>query len=589
MNFEITEDFLIDGKATKIISGSIHYFRIPQSKWAQSLHNLKAMGGNCVETYIPWNVHEPVEGQFNFSGMADIEKFIELATEMGLYIILRPSCYICAEWEYGGLPSWLLKKNIRVRSEQPEFLAAVDAYFAELLPRLAKFQFRHGGNVLMMQIENEYGSYGDDKEYLRANKKMMEKYGIDVPLFTSDGGWEAALEAGNLIDDGVLATVNFGSNAKDNFAALTAINEKKGVKRPLMCMEFWDGWFSAWGKVADLPTPEQVAHEFSEVVKRGSINLYMFHGGTNFGFMNGANKSLQEGYAPQATSYDYEAPLNENGNPTPKFFAIRKVIQEMFPDKKLPEPIISPTAQLPTLKNPQKVSLFSVAEDLCDLPVENDYPLTMEALDQDYGYLLYESVAPLATDARTFQIIGASDRAQLYVDHQLVMSQDEKNMGSPVKVDSVVLGKKVQVLVENRGRVNYGPYMVEEDQCKGIRGGVRQDIHFISHWLHFQLPLTNVEKINFDKEEIAGTPTFYRFVVNVEKTADTFLDMRRKGKGVAFVNGINLGRFWEIGPTTSLFVPKEFLRTGENEFIIFETEGHEIKMLEFSKEIIKHE
>ena len=246
MKFTVHDQFYIDGKPTKLICGAIHYFRITPGKWRQSLHNLRAMGGNAVETYIPWNLHEPEPGVFNFSGIADLPQFIELAAAEGLHVILRPGPYICAEWEFGGYPYWLLNRTKRVRSRDPQYMQAVADYFAVLLPKLAPYQSTQGGPVIMMQVENEYGSYGNDKAYLAAHAALMRRYGIDVPLFTADGGWLPMIASGNLVADGLIPMLTFGSNARESFGELTKYMQSAypEVPYPKMSMEFWDGWFN---------------------------------------------------------------------------------------------------------------------------------------------------------------------------------------------------------------------------------------------------------------------------------------------------------------------------------------------------------
>lgn len=581
MKFEIKEEFLIDGKETKLISGSIHYFRIPREKWYQSLYNLKAMGANCVETYIPWNFHEPKKDQFEFSGDKDIEYFIQLATELGLYIILRPAAYICAEWEYGGFPAWLLKEDVRVRSQQKEYMTYLEHYYSVLLPKLAKYQFTQGGNVLMMQIENEYGSFSNDKTYLKMNRDLMVKYGINVPLFTSDGPSETYLIGGALLEENILPTINFGSQPDKCFDNLVAFNKKYDKKLPLMCMEFWDGWFNNWGKPVEPRDPKETAEAFAGILKRGSVNMYMFHGGTNFGFMNGANQSFEDGYWPQVTSYDYDAPLDEQGNPTAKFYAFREVVKQFRPDYDFPEPMITTGKEYETVKISEKVSLFNTLESL-GTPVENDYPLTMEKLDQEYGYLLYETAAPLNYPKSKFQIVNASDRAQVFLDGKKLFTRTETDMEQTFTSEDDCMGKKLQVLMENRGRVNYGPFMYDEHQNKGILGGVRQEFFYLSGWNHYSLPLDNLEKVDYQKNYETGTPSFYRGFFEVEEIQDTFIDLSHCGKGVVFINGINLGRFWDVGPFYTTYLPGAYLQKGKNEIVIFETEGVEIKEVKFS-------
>ncbi len=307
--FEVSDNFLLDQKPFKILSGAIHYFRVHPDDWHHSLYNLKALGFNTVETYVPWNVHEPEKGRFNFQGQLDLERFLQIAQDLGLYAIVRPSPFICAEWEFGGLPAWLLTEDMRIRSSDPRFIEAVAAYYDELLPHLTPRLLDRGGNILMMQVENEYGSYGEDKAYLRAVRDLMIERGVTCPLFTSDGPWRATLEAGTLIDEDLLVTGNFGSRADENFASMKEFFQEHDKKWPLMCMEFWDGWFNRWKEPIITRDPEELAEAVHEVLKQGSINLYMFHGGTNFGFMNGcsARGTID---LPQVTSYDYDALLN---------------------------------------------------------------------------------------------------------------------------------------------------------------------------------------------------------------------------------------------------------------------------------------
>ncbi|MBM7708211.1 glycoside hydrolase family 35 protein [Enterococcus lemanii] len=593
MDFQIKEDFLIDGQPVKLISGAVHYFRSLPEKWEHILYNLKAMGCNTVETYVPWNLHEPKRGEFNFTGHADIEAFLSLAQEMGLYIILRPSPYICAEWDFGGLPAWLLKdKNMRIRSRQPEFLTAVASYYAELLPRVTKFQYTQGGKLLMVQVENEYGSYSEDTNYLRALAKMIQENGIDVPLFTSDGGWKQVLDAGTLSEDGILATANFGSDADTNFTALKKHNEKFGLKHPYMCMEFWDGWFNNWEEPIIKRDPEETANEVRQVLKWGSINFYMFHGGTNFGFYNGCSDMGQRD-VPQITSYDYDAPLNEYGAPTEKFFAIQRAIKESCPEVEIFEP------KYPTLTNlgehsvTEKVSLFATLDKLAQKKV-NDYPLNMEALDQSFGYTLYRSTLKEARTIDNLRVIDASDRVQMFINEQLVATQQYETIGQPVAVTLDKTENQLDILVENTARNNYGPKLVAHTQFKGIRRGVMEDIHYISNWEHYCLELESIESVDFSKEWVANTPAFYKFEAVIEQAADTFIDCSGWGKGVVFVNGFNIGRFWENGPAVSLYVPSPLLKAGVNEIVVFETEGRDLQTLSFVdhpvfKQVASHE
>ena len=265
--FTIQDDFMLDGQPVKLISGALHYFRIVPEYWQDRLEKLKNMGCNCVETYIPWNYHEPKKGQFDFSGRKDVARFVRKAQALGLWVILRPTPYICAEWEFGGLPAWLLADDsMRVRSTYQPYLDAVDAYYAELFKVIRPLFFTHGGPVLMCQIENEYGSFGNDKQYLKAIKRLMEKHGCDVPMFTSDGGWREVLDAGTLLNEGVLPTANFGSRTDEQIGALRQFMNDNDIHGPLMCMEFWIGWFNNWGSPLKTRDAKEAADELAAVV-----------------------------------------------------------------------------------------------------------------------------------------------------------------------------------------------------------------------------------------------------------------------------------------------------------------------------------
>ena len=578
IDFKIKEEFYINDEPMRIISGSIHYFRTMPGAWHERLHNLKAMGCNTVETYIPWNLHEPKKGEFNFSGHADIEKFIQLATEMELYIILRPTPYICAEWEFGGLPAWLLNGNYgRVRSSDKAFLSAVDDYYKVLIPKLTPYQFDQGGRVLMMQVENEFGSFSNNKEYLRSIKEIMIKYGVTVPLFTSDGGWKTALEAGSLVEDGVLATANFGSDADVNFTALS----KHQPNKPLMCMEFWDGWFNDWGQEIIRRDAKDTANETRKVLEKGSINFYMFHGGTNFGFYNGASDKFTH-TLPQITSYDYDAPLTEWGEPTEKFFEIQKVIYDMFPNTPKYEAIYPELVSYESVKVSRKTSLFNNLQLLAK-PIYHDHPLTMEKLDQSYGYTLYRHSIEGEGTIGPVVLRNVGDRAYVYANESLIAIKDDTNMSEEMVIELDQKNNTLDILVENTGRNNYGPKIIAETQFKGIRGGVTDGLHFMAHWEHYPLEFMAMPSVDYNNEFSKEQPSFYAFDVEIENPNNTFIDVQNYGKGIIFVNGFHIGRYWDIGPTLSLYVPKDLLKKGHNEIVVFETENKEITELSFSK------
>lgn len=582
--FEIKEDFMLNGQPFKIISGAIHYFRLPTSQWEDSLYNLKALGANTVETYLPWNIHEPAEGVFDFAGMKDVEAFVSLAQRLGLWVILRPSVYICAEWEFGGLPAWLLKESgIRLRSTDERFMSRVANYYQELLPRLAPLQVTQGGPVLMMQIENEYGSYGMDKEYLKATKALMEAGGIEVPLFTSDGAWEEALDAGTLIDEDVFVTGNFGSRSKENAAVLQQYFADHGKKWPLMCMEYWDGWFNRWGEPVIKRDPADLAMEVKEMLKLGSVNLYMFHGGSNFGFYNGCS-AREEKDLPQVTSYDYDALLTEAGEPTEKYYLVQQAIKEVCPDVWQAEPRTKTLKNLGSYPINKSVSFFQTKEQMIT-PVASAYPQAMEKLDANYGYLLYDLELKNYQRENKLKIVEVSDRVQVFVDGQLqevaTTALGAEMMLQPGDQETM----EVAVLVENQGRVNYGYKFNNPSQAKGIRGGVMQDIHFHQGYRHYPLTLApeQIDKIDFTAGKNPQQPSFYATDFTLEEVADTFIDCSAYGKGVVLVNGFNLGRYWSKGPIHSLYCPKDFLKVGANQIVIFETEGVELTTVTFSE------
>lgn len=373
--------FYFEGKPFQILSGGMHYFRTVPEQWEDRLQKLKALGLNTVETYIPWNFHEPKKGQFHFSGMADIEGFIELAHRLGLYVILRPAPYICAEWEMGGLPSWLMTdKKLVLRSSDPAFLGHVEDYFAELLPKFKKHLYQNGGPLIALQIENEYGAYGNDSAYLDFFKAQYEHHGLDTFLFTSDG--PDFITQGSMPD--VTTTLNFGSRVDESFDVLEAF--KPGS--PKMVAEFWIGWFDYWSGEHTVRSGDDVASVFKEIMEKNiSVNFYMFHGGTNFGFMNGANH--YDVYYPTITSYDYDSLLTEGGVITEKYKAVKKVLSEY---REVPadfEESVS-TKAYGTVTLTESASLFDVLEMISD-KVEHIVPRSMEDIGQAYGYTLYRT------------------------------------------------------------------------------------------------------------------------------------------------------------------------------------------------------
>lgn len=570
--FEIKDEFYLDGKPFQIISGGIHYFRVLPEYWEDRLRKLKALGCNTVETYVPWNMHEPKKGEFDFvgerwHGMLDLKRFVETAQKIGLWVILRPSPYICAEWDFGGFPAWLLSEGeMELRTSDERYLRHVRDYYQVLMPYLAPMQVTQGGPVLMMQVENEYGTFGNDRKYLELLRDMMREGGIDVPLFASDGPGADILS--NTAVEGIFPTANFGSRAKVAYSCLKDFNGGG----PCMCTEFWLGWFDAWRDSKHHTTdPDEAAKELKELLENGSVNLYMFEGGTNFGFMNGSNYGTH--LTPDVTSYDYDAVLTEDGQLTEKYHKLKKVITEHIQKEPEVEPTV-PVERRAYGKIPvsQKVDLFHALPKL-DAPIETVAPRSMEQAGQGYGYMLYSTILDTSTELSNLRLYKAADRAIAFVDGKKALTAFDRELEEGHEVGPFY-GKnmKLDILVENMGRVNYGPML--NWQRKGIDGCVFINSRFSQHnWKQYPLPMDNLEQLDYNAGYEEGIPAFYRFEFEAEEVGDTFLDFAGWGKGFVVVNGFQLGRFWEEGPQRRLYVPGALLHKGCNEIILFETEG----------------
>lgn len=564
--FEIRETFYLDGEPFQILSGSIHYFRIVPQYWRDRLEKLKAMGLNTVETYIPWNIHEPKKGQFNFEGIADVAEFVRLAEELGLYVILRPSPYICAEWEFGGLPGWLLAEDgMQVRSSSPAFLEQVKEYYKVLLPILKPLQITEGGNVILMQVENEYGYFADDKAYLETMRDLFRQGGITVPLITSDEPKDESIMGGQV--EGALPTGNFGSKTRERFEVLKKFTQGG----PLMCAEFWVGWFDHWGNGGHMTgNLEQSAQDLEDMIRLGHVNIYMFIGGTNFGFMNGSNYYSQ--LSPDVTSYDYDAVLTEAGDLTEKFYRYQDIIRRVTGEtarKGLPVPI--PKKAYGRAEVKRKVGLMQSLPGL-SAPVNSLQPQSMERLGQSYGYILYTSPVRNERRLEKIRLWDANDRANIFLGEERLLNLYDHELEVEHMLDKAAKeGEEIRILVENMGRVNFGPRM--NGQRKGIDGCVQINGHMHTGWKQYTLPLDNLDRLDFAAGYTPGMPAFYEFELMVEEPADTFVELEGWGKGCVFLNGFNLGRFWEIGPQKRLYVPGPLLKKGNNQFIVFETEG----------------
>ena len=564
MQFEICENqFIKDGEPIEIISGAVHYFRNLPDTWDDIFEKMKACGFNTVETYCAWNMHEREKGKFDFSGRYDISLFLEKAKKHDLFAIVRPGPYICAEWEFGGLPWWLLaEKDIEIRCMNKTYIKYFERYLDELFTRVKPFLFTNGGNVIMMQVENEYGYYGDDKEYLAHLVNIYRTKGIDVPLFTSDGASKAELADGTT--DGCLPTLNFGSRVEDNFKA----HDELFPNSPKMCMEMWDGWFDAWGdEKHHIRSAEEYAKTVNDMLKKGSFNAYMFIGGTNFGFTSGANH--YEKFAPDVTSYDYDALLSECGDTTEKYYAVRDVIQK-YCDK--PLPTVPKNREKRAYGKVKAIGSAGLFENLnvISKPVDCEVPKCMEDLGFGYGYVVYRTKLNRNYDDATISFEDVGDRANVYVNDEFWGTVYVNQPPYEVKF-SAKEGDVLSVVCENMGRTNFGPKMMRR---KGIVGRclLNGKIHF--KWQAYHLPMDNTDKLAFEEKIRLTGESFYKFVFEVKKDpCDTFLRTDNFRKGFAVLNGFNLGRYWEIGPQKTLYVPSSLLKEGKNELIIFESDG----------------
>ncbi|MGO4458138.1 beta-galactosidase family protein [Streptomyces sp. M-16] len=568
---EIAADgFRLDDRPFRIVSGALHYFRVHPGQWADRLHKARLLGLNTVETYVPWNLHARRRGEFRLDGGLDLPRFLHLAAAEGLHVLLRPGPYICAEWEGGGLPSWLLaEEDIALRSRDPRFLRAVDEYLGALMPPLLASLGSRGGPVLAVQLENEYGAYGDDPGYLAHLARLLRRHGVDVPLFTCDQ--PSDLARGGL--EGVLRTANFGSRAETGLARLRE-HQPAG---PLMCSEFWIGWFDRWGGTHAVRDAGDAAAELDRLLAAGaSVNIYMFHGGTNFGFTNGANDKGT--YRPTVTSYDYDALLDEAGDPTPKYTAFREVIAKHAPVPDEPVPTPAPKLGHGPVALTECAPLLAQA-DLLGSAVEAARPLTMEELGQDFGFVLYETRLPDRGPA-VLQAEDVRDRAQVFVDGQPVGVLEREGRAHALAFAVPRPGARLTVLVENQGRVNYGPGVHDR---KGLLGRTLVGGREPALWSSRALPLDDLAGLSFtasDPKSPPVGPAFHRGHVDVERPADTFLALEGWTKGNVWVNGFALGRYWSRGAQATLYVPAPVLRAGRNEITVLELHASTTRTVE---------
>ncbi len=546
----------------KIISGAVHYFRNMPDTWTDIFKKMRALGCNCVETYCAWNMHEKEPDKFCFSGILDIAEFIRKAQREDLMVIVRPGPYICAEWEFGGLPWWLQTlDDMEIRCFNPVYMARAEKYLTCLFEEIRPLLCTNGGPIIMLQCENEYGYYGDDKRYLQSLYDIYRRLGIDVPLFTSDGTARSDILDGCI--DGCFSALNFGSRVEENFK----VHDELYPDRPKICMEMWNGWFDAWGDEKHHTTSaETYARAVDDMLARGSLNMYMFIGGTNFGFMNGANH--YEKFAPDVTSYDYDALLSECGDVTPKYRAVREVIAKHTKQPLPPVPPDRMKRAYGKVRLEEQAGLFDNLEKISK-PVFSNVPQCMEKYGCGYGYIAYRTKVDRDCENALFSIEGLGDRAQIYINKTLIGIIYVNDENQTVQF-SAKAGDMLTVLCENMGRANFGHKMMRK---KGIAGRclLNGKIHF--NWTVYPLPMDNLDKLSFTKKTGKENSSFYRGRFWVRECADTFLALDNFKKGFAALNGFNLGRYWEKGPQRTLYVPSGVLKKGENELIVFESDG----------------
>lgn len=575
--------FYMDSKPFDIYSGAMHYFRTVPEYWEDRLTKLKAAGFNTVETYVCWNLHEKKPGEFDFSGILDIEKYLEIAQKVGLYAIVRPGPYICAEWDFGGLPAWLLKdKNMQIRCMYPDYLKCVERFYKELLPRLVPHLQSNGGNIIAMQVENEYGSYGNDKDYLRYVEKLTRDCGIDCLLFTSDGNTNNMISGGSLPD--IYKVLNFGSRSR------TAFNVLKGFENdgPNMCGEFWCGWFDHWRDSHHTRNSLEIVNEIKGFIDNdASFNMYMFHGGTNFGFTAGANQNQGHGYEPTVTSYDYCAMLTEWGDYTPAYHAVRKLLCEKQ-GIELPELPESPKLQsIGKIELTEAASLF---ENLDNIGEKHHVPVPegMEYFGQNFGLIYYETTLKGKYNASPMYVKNVHDFAEVYFDGEKKTSIDrtlytvegkttlkdvifkkKKGESSPFLMPALSGERKIGVLVDTMGRVNYGENMLDRKGISDIYLGIQRLMNY-DIWT---LPLDNLDKLKYSSSVKKDEPVFLKGSFKTDSKADCFVHLDGFNRGCVYINGFNLGRFWKVGPQKSLYIPGTLLKD-ENEIIVFNIGGY---------------
>ncbi|GHT13466.1 beta-galactosidase [Bacteroidia bacterium] len=570
--FEIKDgNFVYDGKKTTLISGEMHYSRIPHQYWRHRLQMLRGMGLNAVATYVFWSFHEPTEGNWDFSGDRNLAEYIKIAGEEGLMVILRPGPYVCAEWEFGGYPWWLQNvPGLELRRDNEQFLHYTNLYFKKLYKEVGHLQITKGGPIIMVQAENEFGSYVAQhkdiplQEHRTYNAKVVQQLadaGFNIPKFTSDGSW--------LFEGGAVAGALPTANGEGNIENLKKIvNEYHDGKGPYMVAEFYPGWLDHWAE----PFPTQQATQTARTTEKYlsndvSFNYYMVHGGTNFGFTTGANYDKNHDIQPDMTSYDYDAPITEAGWKTPKYDSCRAIIAR-YVDYKIPAPpAANPVIEI---KDIQLKAVDMLAEIKALKPVLNDKPLTFEQLNQGHGYVLYSTEIKQPISGK-LTIDGLRDYATVYVNGKKIGELNRYFKNYSLDID-IPLYATIDILVENMGRINYGANIIHN--TKGIILPVKIGDQVIAgNWEMYQLPMDKVPALTKSAKAQQGITALYSGTFDLKKVGDTFIDMEDWGKGIIFINGINIGRYWKVGPQQTLYIPGVWLKKGKNEIVIFEQQN----------------
>lgn len=562
--------FLLDGKPFLIKAAEMHYTRIPAEYWEHRIQMCKALGMNTICIYAFWNIHEQKEGVFDFKGQNDIAAFCRLAQKHGMYIMLRPGPYVCSEWEMGGLPWWLLKKkDIKLRTNDAYFLERTKLFMNEIGKVLADLQVSRGGNIIMVQVENEYGAYATDKEYIANIRDIVKGAGFtDVPLFQCD--WSSTFQRNGL--DDLVWTINFGTGA--NIDAQFKKLQEARPNAPLMCSEFWSGWFDHWGRKHETRDAETMVSGIKDMLDRHiSFSLYMTHGGTTFGHWGGANSPA---YSAMCSSYDYDAPISEAGWATPKYYKLREMMMQYADSAQvIPDvPAAYPVIEIPEFELKEVAPLF---DNLPEPKLSEDIK-PMEQFDQGWGTILYRTSLPEVKEGTTLLIDEVHDWAQVYADGKLLGRLDRRRGQNSLVPPSLQKGTRLDILVEAMGRVNFD---VAIHDRKGITNKVEllteTDKKELKNWEVYSFPVDYdfAESKKYAEGEKLDAPAYYRATFELDRVGDVFLDMQTWGKGMVWVNGKAMGRFWKIGPQQTLFMPDCWLKKGKNEIIVLDLLGPE--------------